>query len=72
VKVTFVNDLGEAAVFRIESESRPSRYHYVMKLREGGMICTCEGWQYNGHCKHLEQIPDEELRKAMARWRHEG
>jgi hypothetical protein len=63
--------LGEAAVTRVESLTRPGKYHYVMKLRDGGVICSCEGYQYNSHCKHLDNLPTEEILGVMKRWRRE-
>ena len=64
--------LGEAIVFRSESESRPGLYHYTFKLRRGGVICTCEGWQFQGHCKHVVDLPlDEAAQDIMKQWRLE-
>jgi len=60
-------------VYRTESLTRPGRYHYTMKLRDGGIICTCEGWQYNGYCKHIEDVPIlETAADVIRRWRTDG
>ena len=76
VKVNFnpvPNYLDEAVAFRVESESRPGTYHYVFKLRHGGVLCTCEGWQFRGYCKHVQVVPldAEAPQRVMRRWRHE-
>jgi hypothetical protein len=49
--------LGEGIVFRWESESRPGTFHFTFKLRHGGVVCTCEGWQFRGYCKHVMNVP---------------
>jgi hypothetical protein len=64
--------LGEAAVCIVESDSRPGRFHYVMKLREGGVICTCEAFQFFGQCKHCERVPADHFLTVMKKWRNEG
>jgi uncharacterized protein YegP (UPF0339 family) len=61
--------LGEAVVWRIASESREGVYHIVCKLRNGGVICSCEGWQYRGYCKHVAIVPMEDAQDIMAKWR---
>ena len=67
VKPKFV---GEAIVFRSESESRPGLAHFTAKLRGGGVICSCEGYQFRGTCKHATSIPlDDEAQKILTSWR---
>jgi hypothetical protein len=69
MKIDFVsNFLGEAIVWRTESQSRPGMFHYTSKLRAGGIVCSCEGWQYNGYCKHMENLPAEKVEAAMKAW----
>jgi hypothetical protein len=70
MKVNFnTTVLGEAIVWRSESDTRPGLFHYTFKLRHGGMVCSCEGWQYNAFCKHLERAPVEAIERLMANWR---
>jgi hypothetical protein len=64
--------LGEAAVFRFESESRPGMQHYTIKLKTGGIVCSCEGWQAHGHCKHLELVPAEKMVEVLQKWRRDN
>lgn len=63
--------LGEAIVFRSPSTSRVGMFHYTFKLRYGGFLCTCESWQYRGHCKHVQaaQTDSPEAQEIMRRWR---
>ena len=72
MKINFVEakSLGEAIVFAYESETRPGLFHYVFKLRHGGVVCTCEGWGFRGHCKHVELVPldSPEAQKIQRRW----
>jgi hypothetical protein len=39
---------GPVRVVRVQSESRPNLSHKVT------LACTCEGFRYAGHCRHLE------------------
>jgi hypothetical protein len=67
MKIDFTSSfLGEAIVWRTESTSRPGMFHYTMRLRLGGFICSCESWQYRGTCKHTEEVPKEVLDKVLA------
>lgn len=51
-------NLGPAKVYRIESQSRLGLFHYVLVFQnENGVRCTCEGWQWQGHCWHVDSIP---------------
>jgi SWI/SNF-related matrix-associated actin-dependent regulator 1 of chromatin subfamily A len=41
--------------FRIESHSRPGKYHTV-RVSGGVARCDCEGFQYRGNCSHAREI----------------
>lgn len=72
MKVNFSSAfLGEAIVYRSESESRLGMFHFTFKLRYGGIVCTCEGWQFQGHCKHATnlQLDSPEAQRIQRRWR---
>ena len=57
---------GFGHVWMYESESRPGLWHVVMK-GDFGVRCTCEGWQYTGNCKHVNQlkVPSEKEQEAQ-------
>ena len=44
-----------------ESSSRPDLKHYVFEWHtdEYKVFCTCEGWKYRQHCKHVDSIKDD-------------
>jgi hypothetical protein len=56
--------IGVGKVYKFLSESRDDLVHYVVD-GPGGVICTCEGWQYRQHCKHVDRVPYE--RKPVQR-----
>lgn len=39
-----------------ESSSRPGLKHYTYHMADGKFKCTCEGFSFRGHCKHVDQI----------------
>lgn len=43
-----------ARVFRTPSGSRQGKFHFTVYSDTGGAMCTCEGFQYRGKCKHIE------------------
>ena len=65
--------LGEAIVYRTESDSRPGLFHYTVKLRHGGIVCSCEGWQNHGICKHVQKLPldNQAALDIMSDWHHQ-
>ena len=73
MKINFTagRSLGEAIVYAFESETREGLFHYTMKLRHGGVVCTCEGWGFRGWCKHVTAIPldSDEAQSIQKQWR---
>jgi hypothetical protein len=73
MKVNFNPDVkfqDEAIVWRVESESRPGLSHFVIKYRHGGVVCTCEGHQFRGSCKHVIVMePGPEAMAVLQKWR---
>lgn len=50
---------GISRVWRTRSKSRPSMFHYTFLFDSGSVQCTCEGFNYNAKCWHIEAIkPD--------------
>ncbi len=45
---------GEKALIRVESRSRPGLFHFVSL--EGDGACSCEGFGFTSHCRHLESL----------------
>lgn len=45
-----------------ESDTRPGVRHYVFEWSTDDykIFCTCEGWKYRQHCKHVDSINDSE------------
>jgi hypothetical protein len=55
-KLTKLGD--NLTVFSASSRSRPGTFHFVVAYPdERGIQCTCEGWRYQAHCWHVEQVP---------------
>jgi hypothetical protein len=45
----------EAGVYTFASKSRPGLVHTVV-VDTNGVRCTCEGWKYRKHCRHIDEI----------------
>jgi hypothetical protein len=50
-------DMGKARVFKSPSSSRPGLFHYTLLFDTGTAECSCEGYSYNQHCRHIDQLP---------------
>ena len=47
----------EVAYASFPSETRPEINHStVMRLKDAEASCTCEGFKYRGHCKHVNSM----------------
>jgi hypothetical protein len=67
--VRVAEDGGLVALGWAMSESRPGLRHgvYVLLSPDGRIlraICDCEGFIYRKHCKHVEWVRGEVLRRA--------
>lgn len=64
MKVVLRKSLGLCIVWESPSETRAGQRHYQI-ANQAGTICTCEGFQYAGHCKHTADLKvDEGLLEA--------
>ncbi len=43
-----------ARVFRTPSGTRQGKFHFTICNDLGDVMCTCEGYQYRGKCKHID------------------
>jgi len=50
----YVPGHGQAYVNLFHSEGDPGKLHYVLDFGGGDVMCTCDGWRYNGSCWHVE------------------
>lgn len=48
--------LGSFFIWTVRSETEESLVYYVMEDRQGNIICTCDGWRYTDHCKHIKTV----------------
>ena len=49
-------------------QSDPDEYpHYNIKNKNNTWSCTCKGFKYHKHCKHIKNIQKEEIHKQNIR-----
>jgi hypothetical protein len=49
-----IKGMGEVRqIAKVPSASRPGHFHYVDP--EQG-VCSCEGFHFTGHCRHLDEL----------------
>jgi hypothetical protein len=41
---------------RVESESKPGTYQIVSSDKKGQVKCSCPGFRYRGHCRHIDIV----------------
>jgi hypothetical protein len=51
---------GNGHVWETPSSSREGVMHYTMFLQGIDPICTCEGYQYNQKCRHIDDVMQRE------------
>lgn len=51
-------EIGEGRVFITGSKTRPGVTHVTILSEDGEFICLCEGFKYNGHCRHIKDIQE--------------
>jgi hypothetical protein len=60
-------------VYRVESMSRPGRFHYVFHWGSAkGITCTCEAATFGHHCKHVDMVPLCRVEHAQERVYSDG
>ena len=52
-------------VTEFPSSSRPGLTHEVRVTPDDELVCTCEYFQYNRTCKHIDQVRMEEPRQKL-------
>jgi hypothetical protein len=60
-------EIGEGRVFITYSRSRPEKFHVTILSESEDFLCTCEGYMYNGRCRHVTEIK-EMLAEAEGDW----
>lgn len=48
--------LPQGRIWRTASSSRIGVYHYTFELVGMDTWCTCEGFQFNEKCRHIDEI----------------
>jgi hypothetical protein len=41
---------------RVESSSKPGTYQIVSSDKKGQVKCSCPGFRYRGHCRHIDIV----------------
>jgi hypothetical protein len=49
--------LGTVELFRFPSRSRLGTFHHTWRFADGTVECSCEGFQFNKHCRHQDALP---------------
>jgi hypothetical protein len=54
--------MGVARVISTPSTSREGTYHFTFVFNKYPHIfCTCEGWKYHEHCRHVDELTRDDL-----------
>jgi hypothetical protein len=52
----------ETKIFAVKSDTDEMGFYLVIDFRSqrGTLrICTCDGYRYTNHCKHMERVPEK-------------
>jgi hypothetical protein len=48
----------------VKSSSNPDRTYEIRLGADDRVYCTCIGWRYHHHCKHLAEFREARSRRA--------
>lgn len=62
---TIVGWFDSQTVSRSRSSTDPSREWVVVRQPSGHVRCTCPGWRYHGHCKHVSAFVSAQVEELL-------